>query len=83
MGKWTTDAQTHVAHMTHGDFYANEKSATITDQTAGNGRIEFVGEDSSSTVLKASNPLQKGDVVDATMMSRRALRQYFRANRRR
>ncbi|HSX77282.1 MAG TPA: NADP-dependent isocitrate dehydrogenase, partial [Candidatus Saccharimonadia bacterium] len=77
MGKWTKDAQTHVAHMTHGDFYANEKSATITDQTAGNGRIEFVGEDSSSTVLKASNPLQKGDVVDATMMSRSALRNYL------
>jgi isocitrate dehydrogenase len=77
MGKWTKDAQTHVAHMTHGDFYANEKSATITDQTAGNGRIEFVGEDGNSTVLKASNPLHKGDVVDATMMSRSALRHYL------
>jgi len=77
MGKWTKDSQTCVAHMTSGDFYANEKSATITDQTAGNGRIEFVGEDSSSTVLKASNPLQKGDVVDATMMSRSALRHYL------
>jgi len=77
MGKWTKDAQTHVAHMTHGDFYANEKSATITDQTAGNGRIEFVGEDGNSTVLKASNPLHTGDVVDATMMSRSALRHYL------
>src|SRR5919202_3547213 len=77
MGKWTKDSQTHVAHMTHGDFYANEKSATLTEQTAGNGRIEFVGEDGRVTVLKASNPLQKGDVVDATMMSRSALRQYL------
>src|ERR687887_723016 len=77
MGKWTKDSQTHVAHMTQGDFYANEKSATITEQTAGNGRIEFVGEDGRITVLKASNPLQKGDVVDATMMSRSALRQYL------
>jgi isocitrate dehydrogenase len=77
MGKWTKDSRTHVAHMTHGDFYANEKSATITDQTAGNGRIEFVGEDGNSTVLKASNPLHKGDVVDATMMSRSALRHYL------
>ena len=63
--------------MTHGDFYANEKSATITDQTAGNGRIEFVGEDGSITVLKANHPVQKGDVVDATMMSCSALRQYL------
>jgi isocitrate dehydrogenase len=77
MGKWTKDSRTHVAHMTHGDFYANEKSTTITDQTAGNGRIEFVGADGGSTVLKASHPLQKGDVVDATMMSRSALRQYL------
>jgi isocitrate dehydrogenase len=77
MGKWTKDSRTHVAHMTHGDFYANEKSATITDQTAGNGRIEFVGADGSITVLKASHPMQKGDVVDATMMSRSALRQYL------
>ena len=77
MGKWTKDSHTHVAHMTHGDFYANEKSATITDQTAGNGRIEFVGEDGGITVLKASQPLHKGDIVDATMMSRNALRQYL------
>src|SRR5262245_15133085 len=77
MGKWTKDSQTHVAHMTHDDFYANEKSATITAQTAGNGRIDFVGENGRITVLKASNPLQEGDIVDATMMSRRVLRQFL------
>ena len=77
MGKWTKDSQTHVAHMTSGDFFSNEKSATITDQTAGRGRIEFVSEGGSITVLKAGNPLQKGDVVDATMMSRSALRQFL------
>jgi isocitrate dehydrogenase len=77
MGQWTQDSQTHIAHMTGGDFYANEKSATITEQTAGDGRIEFVGEDGSVTVLKAHHGLQPGDVVDATMMSRTALRQFF------
>jgi isocitrate dehydrogenase len=77
MGKWTPESRTHVAHMTHDDFYANEKSSTITEQTTGNGRIEFVGADGQTTVLKASNPLQKGDVVDATMMSCSALRQYL------
>ncbi len=77
MGKWAKDSQTHVAHMTSGDFFSNEKSATITDQTAGRGRIEFVSEGGSITVLKAGNPLQKGDVVDATMMSRSALRQFL------
>src|SRR6059058_1153327 len=77
MGKWTKDSQTHVAHMTSGDFFSNEKSATITDQMAGNGRIEFVSQGGSITVLKASHPLQEGDVVDATMMSRSALRQFL------
>jgi isocitrate dehydrogenase len=77
MGKWSKDSQTHVAHMTHGDFFANEKSATITAQTAGNGRIEFVSDSGSITVLKANNPLQAGDVVDTTMMSRSALRQFL------
>src|SRR5262249_29276987 len=77
MGKWTKDSQTHVAHMTHDDFFSNHTSAPITRQTAGNGRIEFVSADGKITVLKASNPLQEGDVVDATMMSRSALRQFL------
>ncbi len=77
MGKWTKDSHTHVANMTSGDFFSNEKSATITDQSAGNGRIEFVGEGGSITVLKATTALKKGDVVDATMMSCSALRQFL------
>jgi isocitrate dehydrogenase len=79
MGKWSKDSKTHVAHMTHGDFFANEKSATITAQTAGNGKIEFVSQDGKTTVLTASNPLQPGDVVDATMMSCSALREFLQA----
>jgi isocitrate dehydrogenase len=78
MGKWTKDSQTHVAHMTSGDFRSNEKSATITDQNAGTGRIEFVGADGSSTVLKDALTLDKGDVVDAAKMSASALNKFFK-----
>ncbi len=78
MGKWTKDSKTHVAHMSGGDFFANEKSATITEQTAGKGRIEFVGADGSTKVLKDSVTFDKGDVVDATKMSVSALRQFFK-----
>ena len=78
MGKWTKESKTHVAHMFGGDFFANEKSATISDQSAGNGRIEFVGADGNTTVLKANVQLDKGDVVDCTKMSVKALRQFFR-----
>jgi len=78
MGKWTKDSRTHVAHMTSGDFFGNEKSATITDQTAGQGRIEFVAGDGSVKVLKDKLTLKAGDVLDASVMSCRALRQFLK-----
>jgi len=78
MGKWTKDSKSHVAHMSGGDFFGNEKSAMITEQTAGKGRIEFVGTDGSTKVLKEGVTLDKGDVVDATKMSVNALRQFFK-----
>ena len=78
MGKWTKDSKTHVAHMTAGDFFGNEKSATITEQTAGKGKIEFVADGGKVTVLKEKLTLNKGDVVDATVMSCRALRQFLK-----
>lgn len=78
MGKWTKDSKTHVAHMSGGDFFANEKSATITEQNAGTGKIEFVGADGSTTVLKDKVKLDKGDVADVTKMSASALRQFFK-----
>ncbi len=78
MGAWSKDSQTHVASMSGGDFFANEKSTTITQQTAGKGRIEFVGADGSTTVLKESVTFDKGDVLDATKMSAATLRQFFK-----
>ncbi len=78
MGAWAKDSRTHVAHMRDGDFRANEQSATITSRTAGTGRIEFVAEDGNVRVLKADLALHEGDVVDATMMSRLALRQFLK-----
>ena len=78
MGKWSQDSKTNVACMKGGDFSANEKSATITEQSAGNGKIEFVGVDGKTTVLKEKIALEKGDVFDATMMSRSALRQFIK-----
>ena len=78
MGKWTKDSRTHVAHMTGGDFRSNEKSATITEQNAGKGRIEFVGSDGTTKVLKDNVKLDTGDVADATKMSAEALNQFFK-----
>ena len=77
MGKWTKDSRTHVAHMNGGDFRSNEKSATITEQNAGKGRIEFVGSDGKTKVLKDNVKLDAGDVADATKMSAKSPQSIF------
>jgi isocitrate dehydrogenase len=75
MGAWSSDSKTHVSHMKAGDFRSNEKSITISAATT--ARIEFVSQDGKVTVLKDKLPLQAGEVLDATFMSRRALRQFL------
>ena len=75
MGAWSPDSKTHVSHMKIGDFRSNEKSMTTTAATE--ARIEFVGQDGKTTVLKPKVALQAGEVIDATFMSKRALRQFL------
>jgi isocitrate dehydrogenase len=75
MGAWSPDSKTHVAHMQGGDFRSNEKSVTTTAAT--DARIEFVGQDGKTTVLKPKVALQANEIIDATFMSKRALRQFL------
>ena len=75
MGKWAPDSKTRVAHMTSGDFYGSEKSVTV--QEAVTSRIEFVTRDGKVSVLKDNLNLKSGEVIDAAVMSRRALRQFY------
>ena len=75
MGAWTADSKTHVSHMKGGDFRSNEKSVTIPAATE--ARIEFVAPDGKVTVLKPKVPLQAGEVLDATFMSKNALRSFL------
>jgi isocitrate dehydrogenase len=77
MGPWTAESKTHVAHMARGDFRSNEKSLTVAEAT--DARIEFVGKDGKTTVLKPKVALKAGEVIDATFMSRRALREFLEA----
>ncbi len=79
MGAWSKDSKTEVTSMSGDDFFANEKSVTITDASAGDGRIEFVDEKGAVTVLKAKTPFQLGDVIDATKMGAKALRAFLEA----
>lgn len=76
MGAWSSDSKTHVATMDHGDFKSNEKSLTAGDATS--IRIELVKNDGSSKVLKEKISLLKGEIIDATIMSKKALISFFK-----
>ncbi len=71
MGEWSSDSPAHVATMTGGDFRSSERSVTVAEAT--DVRVEHVGEAGEVTVLKPSIPLEAGEVLDAAVMSRRAL----------
>jgi isocitrate dehydrogenase len=75
MGKWSSDSKTRVAHMSGGDFYGSEKSLTVPEATT--ARIEFVGKDGKVTVLRDKLALKPGEIIDAAVMSRRALRAFY------
>ncbi|WP_043691836.1 NADP-dependent isocitrate dehydrogenase [Luteibacter sp. 9133] len=77
MGKWSPESKSHVSHMEGGDFYGSEKSATI--DKAGSLRIEFAGKDGSSKVLREKVAVKAGEIVDAAVMSRKALASFIDA----
>ncbi len=74
MGAWSADSKTHVASMDHGDFYGSEKSVTVTEAT--DVKIEFAANDGTTTVLKASTPLKAGEIIDSSVLSLKALKEY-------
>ena len=75
MGAWSPNSKSHVASMTDGDFYASEQSVVI--KMAGNVKIEWLSDDGETRVLKEKTPVQAGEVIDATFMSRHALCDFF------
>src|SRR5215207_7406271 len=77
MGAWTEDSKTRVANMSGSDFYGSEVATTIAAPT--NARIELVGSDGAATVLKAKVPCKAGEIIDASVMNRKALRAFFAA----
>ncbi|MBL4775429.1 MAG: NADP-dependent isocitrate dehydrogenase [Mariprofundus sp.] len=75
MGAWRSDCKSHVATMSSGDFYSNEISTTLTHATEAS--IEFIDHDGNITILKKNLTLLAGEIIDATFMSRRALRAFL------
>jgi isocitrate dehydrogenase len=75
MGEWSKDSRTNVAHMDADDFRSSEKSAVI--DKAQSLRIELVGDDGTTTVLRESVEVLDGEVVDATVMRVAPLREFL------
>lgn len=75
MGDWSSDSKSHVAHMDDGDFYGSEKSVVLSAPT--NVQIVWSDRDGSKKVLKESLPLLEGEVIDATVMSCKALEAFY------
>ena len=75
LGAWAPDSKSHVAHMTAGDFYGNEKSVCL--ENGGEFRIELVGKDGKTVVLKDKLKASPGEILDGTFMSAKALRKFF------
>ncbi len=71
MGAWSGDSKTHVSSMDAGDFFGNEKSVTVADDTE--VRIEHVAADGTVTALRGPVKLEEGEVIDATFLSKTAL----------
>ncbi|WP_423186748.1 NADP-dependent isocitrate dehydrogenase [Alishewanella sp. d11] len=75
MGAWSSSSKSHVAHMTAGDFYGSEQSATMAADDVLN--ISLHKADGSVQVLKEKVAVLAGEVVDATFMSAKALCAFY------
>jgi isocitrate dehydrogenase len=75
MGAWSSDSKTHVSHMNGGDFRSNEKSITMSKESSVD--IEFVDTNGNSTVLKKNLTLLEGEIIDTTILSKKALVSFF------
>ncbi len=71
MGAWSSESKTHVATMGNNDFKTNEKSLTIDKATSVN--VELIANDGKKTILKENIALLAGEIIDATVLSKKAL----------
>ena len=75
MGKWSSESKSHVADMSDGDFYSSEQSVVLGQDD--DVKIEFTNAAGVKTVLKASTPVLKDELIDSSRMSAKALRDFF------
>ncbi|VAV86047.1 Isocitrate dehydrogenase [NADP]; Monomeric isocitrate dehydrogenase [NADP] [hydrothermal vent metagenome] len=76
MGEWSPNSKSEVATMSYGDFAHNEKSITLSTPTT--IKIEHIDANGNTTVLKDNLGLLKGEIIDATVLSKNALLKFLR-----
>ncbi|MDA0176209.1 NADP-dependent isocitrate dehydrogenase [Mesoflavibacter profundi] len=77
MGAWRKDSKSHVATMTEGDFAHNEQSTTFSKATT--VKIQHTDTNGNTTILKDNLPVLEGEIMDATVMSKKALLEFLDA----
>ncbi|MFA0086291.1 NADP-dependent isocitrate dehydrogenase [Vibrio sp. 10N.261.51.F12] len=75
MGAWSKDSQSHVASMSDKDFFGSEKSVTVAEAT--NVKIQFTSVDGKVTTLKENVALLSGEIIDASVLNKNALVEFF------
>lgn len=76
MGEWSSYSKTEVATMTQGDFFHTEKSLTLSKADA--VTIKLIGKDGHEEVLKDQLKLKEGEIIDASVMSKKALMSFLK-----
>lgn len=75
MSEWKQWSQTHVSHMSEGDFYHGEKSMTL--DRARDVKMELVTKSGETIVLKQKVALKDGEIIDSMFMSKKALCDFY------
>ncbi len=75
MGEWSSDSKTHVSTMQGGDFFHNEKSLTLAKPDS--LKIELEDTSGKKQVLKENLQILEGEIIDATVMSKKALLKFL------
>ncbi len=79
MGKWSADSKTSVASMSQGDFYGSEQSVTVDAPT--NVNIVFENSNGQTEILKENLPLLAGEIIDSSVLSKKALVEFLNEKR--
>ncbi|TNF65361.1 MAG: NADP-dependent isocitrate dehydrogenase [Gammaproteobacteria bacterium] len=75
MGQWSPDSKSHVAHMTEGDFYGSEQSVMV--ERACSVSIVLETQSNNTITLKDNITLTDSEVIDSSVMSKKALVNFF------